>query len=286
MLHLRTQADILSQVESRSREGANERWTETEIRNAINDALLQWQGRVSVPVLYTGTSTWGEDTFSIDLPSYIDSRSINVQFRADTESPWQRVLRWEIYPNATGGNTLQLPLNADVEWRIIHYMQNGMLPVSTVTLGSGIVSDDTSLSISGIADIAPVGFVKIGSEWIQYTGILYGASTTTLSNLLRAQYNTQAAAATSGSTVHFGIAAPQADLFRQLVDQTLAYMHEVALSGVASQDRDIHERLVSFYQSRADMYWRRFVPARSPQILPYIVDLSPTYNTYGVDDAD
>ena len=284
MLHLRTQNELLQGIESRTRDGSNERWTEAEMLLAINDALTPWQNRVSMPILYSTSATWGDDTNSVDLPSYIDAGSITVQFRVDDSEPWRDALRYEVYPNATGGNTLQLPINSNVEWRIVHWAQNGQLPLSVVTLSDSIVETDTTLSIVGVNDIAPVGWLKIGAEWLQYNGITYGASSTALSNLVRGIYNTQADVHTAGDTVYFGVAAPQTDLYRQLQDQAMAYLHELSIATAATTDRDQHERMTTFYAQRAEAFWRRYLPQRAPKLKAFISELSAQYSSIGVSD--
>lgn len=110
-----------------------------------------------------------------------------------------------------------------------------------------------------------MGWVKVGAEWIGYRGVTVGASTTTLANLVRGLSDTTAATHDEAAAVAWGVGAPNWALFQQLLDQASAYAHEYNLTDGSPKERDLHERMLSYYQGRADMFWRKHTPSRAPR---------------------
>jgi len=51
-----------------------------------------------------------------------------------------------------------------------------------------------------------------------------------------------------------------------LYDQMRAYLHELFLTNASQQERSMHERQVSFYQQRADNYWKRYTIGYNPRM--------------------
>jgi hypothetical protein len=49
------------------------------------------------------------------------------------------------------------------------------------------------------------------------------------------------------------------------LDQARAYVHQLTLINAAPQSRDVHERMVSYFQAKADAYWRLHTPQRAPR---------------------
>jgi hypothetical protein len=135
-----------------------------------------------------------------------------------------------------------------------------------VALSGAIAADATSLIVNAsLGDIERVGWVRIGSEWIQYAGMSVGSATTTLENLTRGQFDTTAAAHDDAAAVVWGVAAPNQMLFLQCSDQACAFVHEYYLTDGSAQERSQHERMVGYYQNRADQHWRKHTPTRSPR---------------------
>lgn len=275
MLYLRAQNELLANMQRRLRDTGMSRWSETELLEALNRALDAWHGRVSVDGLYVLADGWPNDTFEITMPAWLpDDVQPQAQWPVDpllpnenTLSTWKDISTWQVEPAADGSRTLRLnlvPYNGQL--RLIFPARNGTLPLSDVTLDGAITNTATSLVVdAALPDVARVGWVRIGVEWMQYAGISVGSATTTLQNLVRGQHDTTAASHSNGDTVLWGVAAPNAGLFLQLVDQACAYAHEYCLTDGSPKERDLHERMLSFYQQRADLYWRRHVPVRAPR---------------------
>lgn len=75
--------------------------------------------------------------------------------------------------------------------------QSGMSNLISATLSGNISSTDTTITLSSTANVASMGFIKIGSETISYANI----SGNQLVNCYRGQNGTTAAAHTSGATI-------------------------------------------------------------------------------------
>lgn len=267
MIFLRTQTDILSDIENRLRDTANAKWTEVEIYRALNDALRQWDGRVSCPVIYVASTAWPATNFGVDLPVWLDDSRIRLQQNVDSGyDKWLDLVGWTITPNADGTRRLQMSFVPQESYRILYWTANGQVPVTVPALSSGITATDTSLTVNQALDVAPAGWVKIGAEWISYAGLTVATATTTLTNLTRAQNNTEAATHDAAASVTWGIGTTARNTYAQLLDQTRAYLHELALQNAASTDRPYHESMVSYYQTRADDFWKRWAPDYSPRL--------------------
>lgn len=267
MIFLRTQAEFLADIEARLRDTANAKWTDAEIYRAINDALRQWDGRISCPVVYVSSTNWPATNFGIDLPDWIDDARLRLQQNVDSSyDKWLDLAGWTITPNADGTRRLQLAFVPQEPYRIVYWTANGQLPTTVPTLSSGITATDTSLTVNQALDVAPAGWVKIGAEWLSYAGLTVATATTTLTNLTRAQNNTAAATHDAAASVAWGIGTTARNAYAQLLDQTRAYLHELALQNAASTDRPYHESMVSYYQTRADEFWKRWAPVYSPRL--------------------
>ena len=77
--------------------------------------------------------------------------------------------------------------------------QSGQENATDVTLDGDIAADDTTITLSSVANLASAGFIKIGSETISYPNI--DSVTNQLLNCARGQNNTTAAAHTSGDAI-------------------------------------------------------------------------------------
>jgi hypothetical protein len=97
---------------------------------------------------------------------------------------------------------------------------------------------------------------------MQYAGVTEGASTLTLTNLVRGVNGTTAASHTAPATVYWGIAMDDNGLWRQLLDQARAHLMEYWLSNPSSREVGHYEKQMVFFQQRADAFWRRYTSGR------------------------
>lgn len=270
MLYLRNQYDLMNNVESHMRDPSNYRWTETEIYGALNDAVRSWHQRVSVPATYAPGTNWPDDVHVIDLPVGIDPEACVIQIRylpvensVDQVDTWYDVSGWRTEHSETFGGQLRVNFQPTSEYRLLYWISNGPAPVTVPTLGTAMTDSVTSLTLTTTAEVADTGFVQIDNEWIFYRGVERGATTLTLQNLKRGLLTSVAAAHVELTPVYWCVATARQDLYNQLLDQARAFLHELTLIAAAPQSRDVHERMVSYYQARADAFWRRHWPARS-----------------------
>lgn len=276
--YLYTQSELVDRVAQRARDTGFKRFRRTEMYNAINDAIERWGRRVLVPHLYTMPNGWTADDYDYTLPDYI-TPPLDVQQEktvldsslslADgTATTWVDIPAWNLEPDGSGNQVLRLarsPYTAD--GRIIWWGVNGPLPTSSQTLNAGITATSSSLVVAGTPHIGNSGYVKIDAEWIGYAGVTPGASTTTLSNLVRGVNDTTAATHNSATSVLWGVAAHRQDLFVQLQDQITALLHSLYLNNAAPQEIEHHTFQMRYYQQLADEFWRRYTPARAPKLV-------------------
>ena len=221
---------------------------------------------------------WPADTYEVQLPAWMgDDVRPQLQFASAPGSllpqAWRDATSLEVEPSADGGRTLRLhrlPSTNTVMscLRLLYYVTNEALPLPSLTrtLAQGIDTNATTLTIGAVLDVAPAGWVRVDKEWIHYRGVARAATATTLQSLVRAQYATEGASHNAGAVVYWGAGAPNWALFDQLRDQACAFCHELFLNSAAAKERDLHERMVSYYQGRADMFWRRYAPVRAPRL--------------------
>lgn len=280
MLYLRTQDELLVEVRARLRDGGGDRWSTTEVWRNLNRALEGWHGRVSAPAVYVITGGWPTDEFEITLPDWIpDEVQPQAQWPVDPLLPndqnlstWKDISKWLVEPAEDGTRTLRLsvvPYNATA--RLLYHITNGPVPTTLPTINAELSSSATTVTLASAINVAPVGYIKIDAEWLLYRGVTRGSATTTLENLVRAQYDTTAATHASGATAYWGVAAPNNLVYVQLLDQACAYMHELYLTDGSPKERDLHERMLSYYQSKADQFWRRHANVKAPRWKPYVM---------------
>ena len=82
--------------------------------------------------------------------------------------------------------------------QVVIHRDSGQTYPTGITLGATATSTATTITLSGVAGLPPAGFIKIGSEIINY-GYITG---NTLYNCFRGQQNTTPAAHTTGATVY------------------------------------------------------------------------------------
>ncbi len=269
MLYLRNQLDLLNNVESHMRDTSNYRWTEGEIYGALNDAVRSWHGRVSVPATYSPGTNWPDDVHVIDVPVGIDPQATVIQIRylpvensVDQVDTWYDVNGWRTEPTEAFGGQLRVNFQPTSEYRLLYWFANGTMPTTAPSLGEELSATATSVTLTTTADVGESGFLQIENEWIHYRGIERGATTLTCQNLTRGLLTSVAATHAALTPVYWCVATTHQDLYNQLLDQARAFLHELTLIAAAPQSRDVHERMVSYYQARADAYWRKHAPER------------------------
>ncbi len=277
--YLKTQLELLADVRRRMRDPEGNRWTDEEVYVAINDCLLTWNKRVTIPHLYTLSDGWVAGTSDYALPSYIrgaidpqqkrySSRWPNVSGIGLEAETWVDMPSFSLEPDGTGGQVLRLDFSpATDDARLIWWSHNGPVPLSAPALNATIDSDDTSLVLStAVSDIDPAGYIKIDSEWLHYAGVAVGTSTTTLSNLLRACNGTTAASHTSTTSVYWGVGCHRSDLYGQLYNHCRGFLHGLFLTDGAESEKTHHERQAMYYSDMANRFWRGYTPNRKTKL--------------------
>jgi hypothetical protein len=278
--YLRTQLELRNDMRLRMRDPDATRWSDVEVYGAINDCLLTWHTRVSIPHLHTLSGGWVAGTAAYTLPAYIRGPIDPQQKRysshwiaasglsAGEAATWVDIPAFTVEPDGTGGQSIRLDFNlATDEARIIWWMHNGPVPLTVPALNAQIDSDDTSLVLStAVNDIEEAGYIKIDSEWLHYSGVSYGTSTTTLSNLIRAVNGTTAATHTSTTSVYWGVGCHRTDLYGQLFNHCRGYLHGLFLTDGAESEKTHHERQAMYYSDMATRFWRGYTPNRKTKL--------------------
>lgn len=278
--YLRSQVQILADVEAMFRDTSNARWSDAEIYRAVNRALLTWYDRVAIAHYYTISGGYSAGTYGYSLPAYVRppvtaeaKRWVPYDdYTLDTQTAFTYVeVPSIVEPDGSGGLVLRLvqpprTLDGRVRWR----MPNGPLPTTLPTLNADMTSSDTTLTMSGAIDVEDAGYVKIDAEWVAYAGVTRGTSTTTLNNLLRGLNGTTAA--THDGTgdpddVVWGVAVDTLGLYEQLYNQVGSYLHEYFLTDGSEKERLNHEKMMGYLQQKADGFWKRYQPKMRPNKL-------------------
>ncbi len=116
MLYLRSQADLLADIQAKLRDSGQARWTATEIYHALNRALDDWHGRVSVADSYELPNGWPNDQFEVTLEDWLpDDVQPQAQWPVDpllpnesTISTWKDISSYAVEPAGDGTRTLRL----------------------------------------------------------------------------------------------------------------------------------------------------------------------------------
>lgn len=272
--YYRAQNEILADVQAHARDSTAARWTAIEVYRSLNRALDAWNGRVSIPMIYTMPSGWSSTDYDYALPAYVRPPvQPQIQYTDNVDytgvPTWVNLRAWTLEPDGAGGMTLRVRVVAPApdttaDGRIVWWGKNSRVPTTVVLLNAQINATATSLVTKSVADVEDVGYVKIDSEWIGYAGVTRGTTTTTLSNLQRALNGTTAAIHAADASIYFGVYAPSMAMFQLLNDQILVHLHELFLTDASPRETELHERLMLYYENRVREAWRRFVPARSP----------------------
>jgi hypothetical protein len=277
-LYVKAQTEIRDNTRRRLRDASGRRWTEPEIYGALNDCLMVWHDRVIIPHVYNLTDGWVQGTARYTLPPYIrglidpqqkryTSDYLYVNYTNTTEDMWVDVNHFEIMPDGAGGHTVQFPDYLDNgDGRIIWWAHNGPVPLILPTVTTTIDADDTTLVVTTTESLPEAGYIKIGYEWIHYAGRAPGASSVTLSNLLRGLFSTTAEAHSNGADVAWGVGADSMELYQQMQHYMSAELHGLFLVDAAESERAHHERMRLHYLDLSDRFWRTYQPARAPKL--------------------
>jgi hypothetical protein len=192
-----------------------------------------------------------------------------LQIDDTTATTWIDLPGYQVIPDGSGGLKIKLttyPYNLDGQ--VLWWSRNGHVPTTPTTVSSTLNAGETNLNVVGDIDIGESGWLKINAEWMSYAGVTRtGDAAFTITNLVRDLNGTVDAQHLVGTTVEWGIAADRGSLWRQLYDQISAYLHEYFLTDASARERDHHERQISFYQKRADVYWESYVPSFNPKLV-------------------
>jgi len=174
-------------------------------RRSLNIMFADWANRgINLWTIEQGTIplVQGQNTYplpndTIDLLEHVIRTGANVAAtQADLTITRISVSTYATIPNKiTQARPIQI-------W-IQRY--NGQTSPVACTLSSGISATDTTISVSDVTGLPAAGFVKIGSEIINYSYITQttGANSGSLNNCFRAQQNTIAASHSSGDAVYW-----------------------------------------------------------------------------------
>lgn len=270
-LYLKTQTELVNECEARMNDSNNKLGSVMQYEEAVNEAVRMWGRRVVIPRIYTFEDAFVQGTFEYTLPSYIrppftlQTRSSSFNYLGnpppegdDTNITYHQVAGYEIEPTSTGGWQIRLPSNPYTDTaRVIWYGENTPMPTGSTTVASDITSSSTSVTITEeTVELGPVGVFKCESEWSAYAGYSNNGTVWTLSNLIRGLDGTTAAAHVSTTAVTFGVAVDDTRLWVQLYDYVAAYIHALNMHKSTGEDMGRHEKLMSFYQQKADNFWR------------------------------
>jgi hypothetical protein len=273
-IHLRTQTDIVDELEADFDDSSNYKWTVSQFIRGVNRRLRRWIEKVLVPHLYTLSDGLVAGTFEYTLPDYVDGKfelqvKSSVGYYSTTVNQenriWSTMTGWEVYPNAAGGRILRLDFNpSNTDARLIYWSPNSLLPVgdSLMQLSAGIDTDDTSLTLSTKKEIGRSGYVKINAEFISYAGVTEGSSTLTLTNLVRGLAGTTAGTHNTSANVNFCVGVHSLRLFNHLQYEAGAYLHGIYLDRAGQTARDHHEYQQRLYMQMANDAFRLIVSPR------------------------
>lgn len=275
--YLYLQSDVLTNIRTLLSEPTAERWSDPQIYACMNMAITGWQGRVRVPYAYAIPGGWVDGNYEYTLPDYVDTRTVQPQNRVSydewpelTEETWADVLAFNVDPNNTLRLYWSLPesdiYGATNAGRVLWWGQPGPVPTSLATLSSSITDTDTSLTISTKPIIGRVGYIKVNSEWLQYSGYTESASTLTLTNLVRGLNGTTAVSHNSSDTVTWGVAMDTPALLNALYDATRMYLMDLWLMNTSSRETSQYEKQLVLFQDRVEKFWRGYAPARAPRM--------------------
>ena len=174
-------------------------------RRSLNIMFADWANRgINLWTIEQGTIplVQGQNTYplpndTIDLLEHVIRTGANVaSTQADLTITRISVSTYATIPNKI---TQARPIQVWIQ------RYNGQTSPVASTLTSGIGTTDTTIAISDVTGLPAAGFVKIGSEIINYSYVIQntGANSGTLNNCFRAQQNTTAASHSTSDTVYW-----------------------------------------------------------------------------------
>lgn len=273
--YLRSQSDLLAELNVAVRDGSNARWSIAEKYAALNQVLASWAEYVKLPHIYTVADGWQLNTNEYALPSYMRPpfypellrRVPYDRYITETlTSTWQPVPSWEVVPNGNGGQVLRFYSSPrTMEGRVGYYAPNSRVP-TTIPTTSGSTSDTaTTMTIGSAIDIDDVGYIKVGAEWMSYQGVTRAAGTTVLNNLTRALYGTTAATHNTSSNVTWGVAMDDMRLHQLLLDMWKSRLHAYFIQDGGIHERGYHQQAMGYYDSKEATFWSTYHPRRQSQ---------------------
>ncbi len=264
---VRSQTQLLGDLEAQLRDTANAKWTDEELYRAINRGVRGWDSRVSFPAFYTFTTS--ADVTEYSLPFYMNMPLV-IQEQPSNANGWIDLMAWQMYPSATG-STIRLRSPRDGQVRIIYRAHNGSVPLvpAGMTLVATIAADDTSVAINNnnAYPLGRTGYILMGEEWVQYSGISTASADTTLSNLERGALGSGAASHAGSSAAVWGVAAPEERLFDQLINQAAAQAHSFMLVNSPARETEHHQWAMRWHQQQADEFWQSYTPPGGGRII-------------------
>lgn len=290
---LKTQQTILADVKARMDDSGSALATDAQYYLAINEAIRMWGSRVTLPRYYSLPTGFISGTYEYSLPSYINP-PFRIQVKShvysyeslpvsegDTNVTWHDIAGYDVEPNSAGGWNLRLPTTPYTgDARILYFAENGPINTLTPYTGAVVTATISSSATTGNVlwtttepEIGETGYFKIESEWISYAGVdrdLGGSAVTSVhSNLVRGLYDSTAASHTTTTAVSIGVAVDDQRLWVQLYDYVAAYIHGFQLHKATTEDASRHEKLMSYFQQKADNFWRMsgYVGQRRPRML-------------------
>lgn len=283
--YLYTQSELLTSIRTLLMEPTADRWTDAQIYAAMSLALQSWQGRVRSPYIYTIPNGWVSGTYEYTLPDYIEAKTVQPQARVspfdwidgfvvEGRETWADILAFDVEPSSTGGSVLRLHysnprssiVGASDEGRVLWWGAPGPVPTTPPTLSAGIDADDTSMTIASKPTIGRVGYTKIGTEWMSYSGYTEGSTTLTLTNLSRGLNGTTAASPSTSDSVAWGISVESMALLNLLYDCTRMYLMQMYLSNPSSRETGQYEKQLVLFQNNVDKFWKGWKPSRPMKI--------------------
>ena len=264
---VRSQTQLLADLEAQLRDTGNVKWTDEELYRAINRGVRGWDSRVSFPAFYTFTTS--ADVTEYSLPFYMNMPLV-IQEQPANANGWIDLMAWQMYPSATG-STIRLRSPRDGQVRIIYRAHNGSVPLvpAGMTLVATIAADDTSVAINNnnAYPLGRTGYILMGEEWVQYSGISTASADTTLSNLERGALGSGAASHAGSSAAVWGVAAPEERLFDQLINQAAAQAHSFMLINSPARETEHHQWAMRWHQQQADEFWATYTPQGGGRII-------------------
>ena len=275
---VRSQDQLVEEIKAILRDPGQDRWEDSEIVLAINRALMQWSGRVTVSFIYDIVGGLQSNVQEYAVPDYITG-PLDVQRKSirywegnylidDSQYVWTSVNGWSLERAADGdGQLLRLAVSTyrytqhDEELRIVWQAENGPLPTDVLSLKAGIGASDTEITIDDNPYIPHFGYVRINHEWMQYSGLSVDSTgVVTLSDLVRGTNSSAATTHATGDSIQFGIMVPDPRLFDQLINQSLSYLNSLYITESSATETSHYQWSMRWYQQLADDFWKSYAP--------------------------